>query len=162
MRPCEKLKLRRAVAEDCKQLWVWRNEPYVRAASFDGRAIEWDEHVRWFEERMADPDSLLYIVVDENGEPIGQVRLDRYPDGSAEINISIDAEVRNRGCGSAALREFLDTAREHQIQKLLAHIKPENRASVCAFGKAGFTDHGTLDFKGQRAIEMLWEPHEPV
>jgi len=34
--------------------------------------------------------------------------------------------------------------------------KEENKASISAFTKAGFIDKGLQDFKGLKAIEMVW------
>ena len=152
-----RLKLRPATLEDCHLLWEWRNDPLVRATSFSSNPISWDEHVNWLQRKFVDRDCLLYIVTDEQGKPVGQVRFDIDPEGSAEVDVSIDARERDKGYGSTALKLACQCIlQEHNIRKVLAHIKEENKASISAFTEAGFIDKDLQDFEGHKAVEMVW------
>ena len=156
-----RLRLRAATLEDCRLLWEWRNDPEVRANSFNPDLIRWDEHVDWFRQKLADPNCLIYVVVDEESTPIGQVRFDINYEGSAEVDVSIDVKARNKGYGSAALKLACQCAvQEFSVRKALAHIKEDNKASISAFAKAGFINKGLQDFKGHKAIEMVWAQGE--
>jgi len=152
------LKLRPATFDDCRLLWEWANDPVVRACSFDTASISWDEHVNWFRQRLDSPRSLLYIIINDRGVPIGQVRFDLDSAGNAEVGISIAAAERTQGYGGTALRLACQrVARESGIGKVLAHIKEDNSASIGAFSEAGFIDCGVCVFKQRRAIEMVWQ-----
>ena len=154
----EKLRLREVCDKDCRLLWEWANDPVVQASAFTPNPISWDEHVSWFQRKIVEPNCLIYIIMDEHGEPVGQVRFDTDSQGSAEINISIDAKERKKGYGSDALKLACQYALQAcNIEKVLAHIKKDNKASIRAFTRAGFIDKGLEDFKGHKAVEMMWE-----
>lgn len=150
-------RLRPVTAEDCRLLWEWKSDPAVRANSFNSTPIQWDEHQNWFRQKLADKFCFIYIVLGEKDTPVGQIRFDLDADRNAEINVSIDARERNKEYGSAALRLACHRlSRESNIVKVLAHIKEENKASIRAFSKAGFINKGLKNFKGHKAIEMIW------
>lgn len=103
----------------------------------------------------------MYILVNGEGDPVGQIRFEIQDDGSAEVNISIAREQRGYGYGVAALRlacdEIVQSAR---VKQIVAHIKPENTASVCAFEKAGFTLQGKEIMKGCEALRMIMDMNQ--
>ena len=151
------LSLRPAEERDCELIWQWKNEGNTRKWSFDADYIPYEEHERWFLSKLNSANSEILIVLDESKREIGQVRFDINPDGSAEVDISISVRERNKGYGSAALRLACQYAlRKFNIARIVAHIKEGNEASVSAFTKAGFINKGPLDFKGHKAIEMIW------
>jgi len=152
------LKLRPATFEDCRLLWEWANEPAVRAVSFSTELIAWEDHVSWFRQKLADPHCLLYVVIDSKGIPVGQVRLDFNSKGNAEVDISITSSERKKGYACATLRLACQrVSGETSVNKVRAHIKEDNVASIVAFSKAGFITRGMHDFKGHKAVEMIWE-----
>jgi UDP-2,4-diacetamido-2,4,6-trideoxy-beta-L-altropyranose hydrolase len=132
-----RLHLRPALAEDCRRVWEWSNEPAVRAASFRSEPIPWDEHCRWFAARLEDEHCRFYIAA--NDGPVGQVRFALAGDGAAVISASVDAALRGRGLGGAlilaACERFFSETRAVRVRAL---IKPENTASFQAFDHAGF------------------------
>jgi UDP-2,4-diacetamido-2,4,6-trideoxy-beta-L-altropyranose hydrolase len=157
-----RLALRQATAEDCSVVWEWANEPAVRAASFNSNPIKWDEHVDWFNTRLQNSSCLYYIVLNDMGLPIGQVRFDTKGD-QAEINVSISSGFRGHGIGTKAIR----TASEHlfcetQVTRINANIKLENTASVHAFAKAGYKKIGAGIVKGQEALQMVLRKNDAL
>lgn len=153
----QRLKLRPATLEDCPLLWEWRNDPVVRAASFNSNPIVWEEHVSWFHQKLADPNCLIFIVIGEDDIPLGQVRFDINSEANAEIDVSIDARERGKGYGSTGLKLACQRAlQERNIKKVIVHIKEENKASINSFTKAGFISKRARYFRGFKAIEMIW------
>jgi UDP-2,4-diacetamido-2,4,6-trideoxy-beta-L-altropyranose hydrolase len=151
--------MRRATADDCRLYFEWASDPVVRAASFTPDAIEWDGHVAWFEARLQSIDSVLYVVSNDASQPIGQVRFDAGPDGDLEIGVSLAAAFRGQGRG----REVIDRACRTILEqrpgaRLVAHVKPDNRASLMAFEAAGFERRGTVQIKGCDAIRLERRP----
>ena len=132
----------RAVREDdARLLWEWANDPGVRQAAFSPAPIPWEDHLRWFAAKRADPNTRMFVVEDEAG-PAAQVRFDA--DGAeAEIHVSVAADRRGRGLGpaviDAAARAFLADVR---VDRIVARIRPENRPSTVAFGDARFVAEG--------------------
>lgn len=148
-------KIRTAAPEDCRLLWEWANDPAVRAGAFSSDPIPWERHLDWFKGKQADPNCTLYILMDGQGHPLGQVRFDRQPDGSAETDISIARDYRGRGMGTQALGLACESFRESgKARRIVAFIKPENAPSLKAFEKAGFVRQGREWVKGQEAIVM--------
>ena len=153
-----RLSLRPAEDGDCELLWRWRNDANTRKWAFNSSYVPYPEHKDWFTDKLSSPDAQILVILDENKEAIGQVRLDISPDRSAEIGTSIEASQRNKGYGSAALKLACQYGRdEFNITRVIAHVKERNRASVAIFTNAGFKNRGVQDFKGHKAIEMVWE-----
>jgi RimJ/RimL family protein N-acetyltransferase len=150
----DSLHLRPAIADDCRRVWEWANEPAVRAVSFTSEPIPWEQHVAWFNRKLADANTRLWIA-EQLGAPLGQVRFDL--DGpTATISVSLDASRRGKNLGalliwSACHRLF----RESALEAIHACIKPDNAASVRAFVKAGFEPAGQTTVKGCAAHRFV-------
>jgi UDP-2,4-diacetamido-2,4,6-trideoxy-beta-L-altropyranose hydrolase len=137
------LVLRPAGISDARLLWEWRNDPLVRANSFQSEPVAWETHLAWLQRKLASPDCRLWIAECE-GRPVGQVRYDR--DGAlAEVSLSVAAPCRGRGLGAALLaRSAPCAARDLQVRRLVAFIKPGNLPSRRAFERAGFRPAGPV------------------
>jgi RimJ/RimL family protein N-acetyltransferase len=137
--------LRRARLEDAALLRAIRNDPQVRSASWSPAAVEPDEHRAWLARTLADATRRLYVVV-ADGADAGQVRLDRRPDGTAEISIDLLARSRGRGLGREAIALGRRAARDDLgVATVVATIRAENAASQAAFAAAGFAESGRSD-----------------
>lgn len=132
------LRLRRAGRDDCRLLWEWANDPEVRAASFQTGMIPWEEHATWFAGKL--DHSLIYIAESPEGLPVGQCRIDKLGDGEAQVDVSVAREKRGSGIAAALILRAAQAAFcETELMRLHAYVKAENRASLRAFEKAGFT-----------------------
>lgn len=135
------LQIRRATQKDCWLLWQWVNDPQVRAASFQCHEISREEHAAWFARTLKNNGSTIYIAEDSCGTPVGQFRVDSSADKAAVLDISVAPEKRGAGIGAvlivqATQRIFCDTG----LERIYARIKPQNRSSLRAFEKAGFSN----------------------
>ena len=150
------MKLRQASQDDARMLWEWANDPEVRRQAFGERVIPWDAHVPWFSEKLVDPRCRIYVVENESGEPVGQVRFDLGDDGTAMIDFSVQADARGRGYGSEGLRAAWDRAfAELDASTVVGLVKPANEPSLRAFQRAGFAEDGAELVGGQRAVRMV-------
>lgn len=157
------LKVRYVREEDCRLLWEWVNDPEVRASAFSSEPIAYEEHVDWFRKKRSDPHCTMYLLLDKQDSPLGQVRFDLKGDQSAEIDISIARSQRGKGIGGEAIklaREELQ--RTVPVKRVVARIKPTNRASLRLFEKAGFHAEGRASVKGQKAVLMHWEDDRAI
>lgn len=130
--------LRPAESTDEERLLEWRNDPTTRATAFSDGEVGVEDHRRWFADKLADEDCVQWIV-ERDGEPLGQVRLDRVSDGVAEVDISVASEHRGQGVGVAALGLVAEQAPQLLgVTALVARVKTDNELSLKMFRSAGF------------------------
>ena len=65
-------------------LFDWVNEPEVRASAFCPEPIPWERHRGWFDDRLAGDRSRIFIALDADDRPAGQVRFDLRGDDEAD------------------------------------------------------------------------------
>jgi RimJ/RimL family protein N-acetyltransferase len=135
------LTLRPADLGDAGFLLALRNDPETRSFSFTQHEISDDEHLAWLELRLADADSLIWIAL-EGELPIGQLRLTRLDDSTAEVDVAVAAACRGRGVGRAIIARGagLCEASWPGVVRLRARVMSGNTASLRAFSAAGYAD----------------------
>lgn len=154
-RKAHALSVRAFAATDCQQLFVWVNDPAVRAVSFSHGTIGWPEHQAWFSRRLSDPNTRGYMVM-SGSACVGQVRFDRSSEGRAVISVSIDASERGQGLGVRAIALGCAAVRALWPHvEIVAYVLPENRASLAAFAAAGFGPPEDCEVNGQPAKRQL-------
>ena len=154
MMPSQAITLRPASESDASLLLTWANDPVTRAAGFAPRPITPDEHRAWLASRLLSTSSRLLIGT-IGDTPVGQVRLDREPNGRVEVGISIAPEARGRGVGGMLLRSALDEARRDvqlSATGFAARIRPDNPVSIALFTGAGFRQTGESEVNGARCL----------
>ncbi|MSO74228.1 MAG: aminotransferase class III-fold pyridoxal phosphate-dependent enzyme [Alphaproteobacteria bacterium] len=147
------MKFRAVKRDDAAQLFAWLNAPDRRDASFATRkTVAWTDHLAWLEARFDDPGSALWIAEDGN-RPLGQVRL-QWTDAGLEVSLYVAPEARKQGVGRALLdHAALTAARRWPGRSLIAHVRPNNAASLGLFRRAGYEetaradDYVTLSFR---------------
>jgi len=151
-----RLALRRAAPEDCRLIWEWANDPKVRAVTFSSNPIPWENHVRWYSEKLRDPGCYFYIVSDETRKPLGQVRYETTA-LEAVISLTLVPPARGRGLGSAMIvrgtEQYFAESGAHTVH---AYMKTDNAASVGAFEKADFQDQGIVQIRGSSARHFVF------
>lgn len=141
----KKLFVREARLEDAHQLWLWANNPEVRASSYNQAPIPWEDHLAWIKKRMASPLCFLFIIENLQAQPIGQARFDWLEEpGAWLIDYSLDQTMRGKGLGT----DLLLTATEQLVCMLKktsqstpllhAFVKKDNLASVKVFERLGY------------------------
>lgn len=145
--------MRRASEQDGRLLWEWRNDEGVRASSFSQAQIGWEEHSRWFAEKLADDKCRILIGEDPKRRPIGQVRFEQRHDGEADIHVSVAPESRGMGYGTALIDAAVEElGRAAAVKEVNAYIRSENLGSLRAFEKAGFRKVGEKNVRGTKAL----------
>lgn len=132
--------LRMAEASDESLLLNWANHPDVRRNAIQTEQIPAENHHRWFQNRLKDPDTFLFIGL-WNELPVGQVRFDRH-DSIYEIDYSVDETQRGKGFGEMLIRygmEAIGISKEKDF-RIVGLVRPENIASCEVFRKLGFVE----------------------
>ncbi len=126
--------LRKATSEDKKLIFDWANDPETRACSFNTEPIKWENHEKWYDQKMEDDKSRMYIMMDFF-KPLGVVRVDCDEEGTGEISYSIAKDERGHGLGSEMLMllEKLWAKDNCGNKKLVARVKNDNEASLKVF-----------------------------
>ena len=156
------LRIRKTRENDSKLLWKWANDQEVRAASFSSEPVPWKQHAKWFESKLRDPNCIFYVITNEDGTPIGQIRYD-ITGSEAIASISLDTKFRGRGYGSASIwlssRELFDIS---GVTLIHAYTKQANEASIHAFMRAGFSNVGKTIFRGNEAVHLVLRTEKPI
>jgi UDP-2,4-diacetamido-2,4,6-trideoxy-beta-L-altropyranose hydrolase len=152
-----KMKLRLVKEEDCELLWQWFNDPQTRAASFHSDTIKWEEHCRWFTEKIKSSDCIIYLVSNNQNKPFGQVRFE-VRKNTAVISLNVAKEFRGIGASSKMIkRACTKFCSERKIKSVRALIKKENMISISAFRKAGFEETAQIEHLSFPAIVMEYK-----
>ena len=111
--------------------------------------------MKWFNNKLSDPNCLIYIAEDQKGTPIGQIRFDI--DGEqAEVDVSIGKGKRDLGYGAYLIEQGVRELFQNMVVKAVhAFIKPDNISSIISFEKAGFRHIGTDTIKGHKAKHYM-------
>ncbi len=152
------LRLRTARISDARMLWLWANDPAVRAAAFTQSQIPWEAHLDWLRVQLSSTCSLILIATTLWGESVGQIRFNWCDIASAEVDVSVSSEFRGLKLGSRLIklgcdRLFDDT----EVAAVRALIKTNNRSSRFAFEAAGFEYRGTVAAGCHDAWELILE-----
>jgi biotin carboxylase/RimJ/RimL family protein N-acetyltransferase len=135
------LKPRLAKKEDEQLLLNWANDPIVRSNGFKTEMIPLEVHRNWFYSRLQDKENCkFYVVENEKGLPIGQVRLDKKLN-KWYINFSLANFARGKKLGTVLLETVIEQLKNQEKQESLefiAEVKQGNIASCRVFEKIGF------------------------
>ena len=132
--------IRKAVHEDCKKIYGWRNAEETRKFFFDPQEVRYDVHEDWLNNVLNNPERVL-LLGEINDTPIGVLRYD-LSDKSAFISIYLVPGLHQRGLGSKLLVRGSAWVAENlpEIENIVAEIKTENIASIKAFKSAGYSE----------------------
>ncbi len=131
------LYLRQADMSDAMVILEWRNDKTAREQSFSGGIIDPDSHLKWYKDKLSDPDSYLYMLM-SGGECVGHIRLD-IEDREAKISYMISPKHRKKGYGTKII-ELCEDKILNRTDRLVAFVKSDNMASAQCFRKNGYTE----------------------
>ena len=120
-------------------LLEWANDPTTRANAFSGLQITPQAHQQWFRGRVHNDDCHLYIVENETGEALGQVRFERI-DKTWVVDYSLATVYRGCGMGRPLLDAALLRFRTDECAPfVIGEVKIDNLASRRVFESLGFS-----------------------
>ena len=132
--------LRKAKSSDLYLLFLWRNNPDILTLSASQKSVTLDEHSRWFNASINDPNKIIYII-EKDLIPIGQIRFDRIMGkDNCDVSIYLIPRLYSKGYGSKAISLGIDKIKKewsNQIQ-VDAWVRIDNLRSQAFFIKNGF------------------------
>lgn len=136
----DKFELVQVSMKDIDLLYEWANDSECRKNAFISKKIEYEEHKKWFLNKLNDENCKIYLYVCNN-EAIGQVRIDIHG-SNALIDYSIKKEYRGKGHGIKILQlleEKIILLKSTKIRSLFGEVKNDNLASQKVFIKLGYS-----------------------
>jgi RimJ/RimL family protein N-acetyltransferase len=133
-------KLRNTTISDKQDLFLWRNHPDIRRNSLNMSKLSWEEHNRWFDEKIKDINTKSYIAYCDI-DKIGTIRFEIKKD-HIRTSVMLNPAFIGKGFGSKLIRRGIDKyIRETKPDRpIIAEIKKSNVASMKAFEKSGFIE----------------------
>lgn len=149
--------IRRVNAQDCRDIWLWRNTHQARGASFHCDPIAYEDHEHWFQKKLEDPCSLLWMA-QAGDKKIGYVRHDI--DGSRAVHsVLLNPQFYGMGLGAKVIRaadeEFIKL--NNALRVIYAEIQDHHKASINAFRKAGYRLKERIVKNGKKAGVYQWQ-----
>jgi len=146
------IKFRNVEEKDLNLFYEWVNDTDVRNNAINPRKIKFEEHSDWFKKIIKSKTSKIYVVEDQKGTPIGQIRFD-FKDEEFVIDYSIDSNFRGKGYGKFIVEygvQKLIAQLNKPIIRITASVKKQNIASLKVFNSLGFNilnrNNGLVNF----------------
>jgi UDP-2,4-diacetamido-2,4,6-trideoxy-beta-L-altropyranose hydrolase len=134
----DKLIIRKALAQDSKIYFDWANDPTTRKNSINKQSIKWEDHERWFSQKLLDKNTHLFLFSIRDNL-FGQIRFDKIQDYWL-ISFSVDKNYRGEGLAEImvhkGIAEFRKTLNGRFILK--AQVWDQNVASSRIFKNLNF------------------------
>lgn len=138
-----KYKLQEVCEKDRDILFEWVNDKQCRKNSFHSEAVSYEEHCRWFSQKLADRMCYMYIYYYEN-VPVGQIRIECEGE-TGRISYFIASEYRGQGHGYNML-QLVEYEMQEKVKKFTACVKYDNVASQMVFKKNNYTEIEEKDY----------------
>ena len=134
------LKLTKAEITDINDIFEWRNHPDIRKNFFDSEVITWNDHERWFNKKLKDQDTTIYIAYYIENK-IGTIRFEAN-ETVIKTSIMLNPLFLGKGLGSKVIKLGVERfiMEKKPDMQIIAEIKKDNFTSIKAFTKAGFKE----------------------
>ena len=143
--------MRKANESDIADIYKYLHRDFIKKYSEVGEKAEWQNHRRWYKFLINSSNYLLYIIEDENGRFLGQLKFELEGETSI-ISIYLLKEIRGKGLGRSIIEMGLEELQHEsdEVDVVLAYILEENEVSVNLFKSCNFEyereeDYGGLD-----------------
>ncbi len=137
--------IRYAKKEDSSLLLEWVNKSDSLEVKIESNnVISEVEHSKWFIERLNDNDTHIWIILNKDNVPIGQIRFQRKVNKYFDIDIYIVEEERRRGIAGKALNIASGSLNSIFLRSI---VKKNNLRSLNFFLNNGFKKISEDKFK---------------
>ena len=154
------IKVREASLKDSRDIWEWRNNKHSLSMFKNSNYVSFDSHDIWFQNKITDHQTKIYVGYLDNKRKIGIVRFDKHNDSDYLISINTNPEYRGQQLSSTLLKTCIRDFRKTNNCKLVAEIHKNNLASKNIFLKSKFElvnekgDFGSWILEESKIIKM--------
>jgi RimJ/RimL family protein N-acetyltransferase len=129
--------IRLAELEDKFLLYRWVNSKDSLGIKIKtNKKINFRTHDIWFEERLKDYNTFIWIIEENKNKPIGQIRFQYSKEKYYDIDIYIIDKYRKLGIASTALKNAENVS---NVKPLRAIVKKNNYPSYLFFNRNGYS-----------------------
>lgn len=119
----EELKVRVATKKDKRLIFDWINDSITRENSINKAEISWEEHSLWFDKKIKNKDSQIFIFFTTDN--IGMIRVDKN-ELVSNISYNVNPFYRGQGYGGRMINWLIS---QSQFKNLTAEVMSGNLAS---------------------------------
>ncbi len=148
------LSFRLANENDVDLFFNWANDKVVRDNSYNKEKIEYNSHVKWFNNKIKSIDCKFYVFLNKLNEEVGQVRIENL---KSETIIGISIDENHRGHNYAVemlLKATADFFNQNPNEIIVAYIKINNVASYKSFIKSGFGNEEIVEVNNEKSFKL--------
>ena len=99
------------------------------------KKISFSNHEIWFEERLKDYNTFIWIIEENKNKPIGQIRFQYSKEKYFDIDIYIINKFRKLGIASIELKNAENIS---NVKPLRATVRKNNYSSYLFFNRNGY------------------------
>jgi RimJ/RimL family protein N-acetyltransferase len=119
--------------------------------------VDTDRLTRLFTQSIQSDDRLRLVAVD-SGRVVGNLSLDPTSPGILYLGMTVDADYRGQGTGTAMVGAALEWARAQRgVHKVELEVWPHNAAGIALYRKVGFDVEGRRRRHYRRRNGELWD-----
>ena len=128
--------LRLAKLKDKCLLYRWVNSKDSLGIKIKtDKKISFSNHEIWFEERLKDNNTFIWIIEENKNKPIGQIRFQYSKEKYFDVDIYIINKFRKLGIASIELKNAENIS---NVKPLRATVKKNNYSSYLFFNRNGY------------------------
>lgn len=79
---------------DCQLIYRWQSNTKIRKYFTNPTTPSWQEHIQWYDSCLADPNRRLYLLLDNQGNKVGLLRLDTLTKNESYIKGNIEDNIK--------------------------------------------------------------------
>ena len=145
------LKIRYVQPSDLQDVYTLSNDTVVRLNSINKEHIEWESHVRWFNEKLNSKDTVFYIL-EYDCDFAGYCRLDKDREKNFwVITIHLGSKYRHKGFGAFFIS---NVCQKNSDKNIISYIKYGNLASYKLFINSKFVFKKFVFFNNEKYYLM--------
>jgi RimJ/RimL family protein N-acetyltransferase len=117
------------------------NKLNTRKYFFNKSRLNFDEHIQWWNQSLADSNRLL-LLGSLNNIDFGVIRFDLIETAKVVVSIYLNPIMVGKGLGRPMLIKSLSWLKDNypEFKTVVAEIIPENSASIRLFESVGFKE----------------------
>ncbi|WP_179009409.1 GNAT family N-acetyltransferase [Winogradskyella forsetii] len=132
------LTFRYASLSDSDLYFKWANDALVRKNSLNSEAIKLKDHIKWFSSKIDNPDVFMYVFLDSDNVPVGQVVIE-FKNGWIILGQSVAKEHRGKKYSTELLTKSTnDYLEQFPERTIVSVVKSTNIPSLKMSINSGF------------------------